>query len=457
MNSGKTYDIQNPKALLFSLCFVLMFAVMNGTMFNIAIPDIAESFNLLPSQVSWVMTGYIMVFAIGALIYGKLTDTIALKTLITFGLCVFSIGSLVGFMAPNYTTVLIARLIQAVGGAMIPAIAFIAPIRYFPNERGKILGIISSVMAFASGIGPIMGGVIGGFLNWQFLFLTSSLIIITLPLLRANLPQEETNFVKLDYLGAGLVAGFIVSLLIGITLSYPISFIFSVVFLILVVIRMKTAKNPFIPPKLFMNQSYVITIMVSFLAISCLFGLMFSVPIMLRDVYGLTTLQIGLTMFPGAMSAALIGRKGGQLVDQKGSRTVLLWSMLLLMTGFFIVSTTVGLDPIWMSLSLIFPMMCFPLVQSSGADTLASILKDRETGVGMGVFNLLIFVSGAISGAVVGITLDVFRPQVPANPIGILGEGAVFSNIFLVFMGLIFIGFLIFKTLFKTYVVKAES
>ncbi|MGP4073694.1 MFS transporter [Piscibacillus sp. B03] len=440
-------EIQNPKALLFSLCFVLMFSVMNGTMFNIAIPDIAEAFQLMPSEVSWVMTGYIMVYAVGALVYGKLTDTIALKSLITFGLVVFSFGSLLGFMAPNYGVVLLARIIQAIGGSMIPAIAFIAPIRYFPNERGKILGIISSVMAFASGIGPILGGVIGGFLSWQYLFLTSAFIIITLPFLRANLPDESTKFFKLDYLGGALVAGLIVTSLMGITLGQLWTFGIALLLLILVALRMKFAKDPFIPPRLFKNRNYVVTLVVSFIGVACLFGLMFSVPIMLRDVYELTTLQIGLAMFPGAMGAALIGRKGGQLVDQKGSRTIFLVSLLLLLTGFLIVSTTVGAHPVIFSLSLIFPMLCFPLVQSSGADILAGILSQKETGIGMGVFNLLNFVSGALSGALVGKVLDIYRPETPLNPFGVVGTGAVYSNIFITFMILILLGFILFKSL----------
>ncbi|WP_054754727.1 MFS transporter [Piscibacillus salipiscarius] len=208
---------------------------------------------------------------------------------------------------------------------------------------------------------------------------------------------------------------------------------------------MKKAKDPFIPPHLFKNSNYVVTLLVSFISVACLFGLMFSVPIMLRDVYELSTLQIGLAMFPGAMSAALIGRKGGQLVDQKGSRMIFLVSLLLLLTGFLVVSTTVGTHPVIFSLSLVFPMMCFPLVQSSGADLLAGILSQKETGVGMGVFNLLNFVSGALSGALVGKVLDIYRPDYPLNPLGVIDSGAVYSNVFIVFMVLILVGFIVFK------------
>ncbi|MGM8214288.1 MFS transporter [Bacillaceae bacterium W0354] len=439
----------NKKALLFSLCFVLMFSVMNGTMFNIAIPDIAEAFQLSASEVSWVMTGYIMVYSIGTLIYGKLADSIALKKLITFGLIVFSAGSVIGFFAPNYLFVLLARVIQAIGGSMIPAVALISPIRYFRNERGRVLGIISSVMAFASGIGPILGGTIAGFLDWQYLFLSSALIIITLPLLRKNLPDEEPKMFKLDYFGASLVAAFIVTTLMGITLGIGLALILSVLLFIAVILRMKTAKTPFIPPHLFKNRNYLAAIMTSFVAVFCLFGLMFSVPIMLRDVYNLTTMQIGLTMFPGAMSAALIGKKGGDLVDFIGSKKVFIYSLTFLSFGLLIVSSTVGVHPIYLCIALIFPMLCFPLVQASGADMLANILHDSETGVGMGVFNLLNFVSGAMSGAIVGKMIDLFSPKHPLNPLAKSGDGNIFSNVFLLFMFFVIIGVFIFRKIYK--------
>ncbi|PKR79359.1 MFS transporter [Halalkalibacillus sediminis] len=455
MEQEKAPDIKNPKALLFSLCFVLMFSVMNGTMFNIAIPDIAVAFDLLPSQVSWVMTGYIMIYSVGALIYGKLADTVAFKTLITFGLTVFTVGSLVGFIAPNYGFVLMARIIQAIGGSMIPAIAFLAPIRYFPKERGKVLGIISSVMAFASGIGPILGGTIAGLLDWQYLFLSSALIIVTLPLLRKNIPDEDTSNLKLDYFGASLVASTIVTLLMGITLSNPFSLIASLLFAIFAYIRMRLAKEPFIPPHLFENRNYVVAILTGFISVSCLFGLMFTVPILLRDVYELSTLQIGLVMFPGAMSAALIGRKGGSLVDQKGSRVIFAMSLFLLMSGLFIVSSTVGINPVLFSFMLVFPMMCFPLVQASGADILANILKNNETGVGMGVFNLLNFVSGALSGAIIGKILDVFRPDEAWNILALSGSSSVYSNVFLICSLFILIGLIFFKLLFSDTETKA--
>lgn len=436
--------VKNPRGLLISLCAVMMMSVMNGTMFNIAVPDIAETYHLMPSEVSWVMTGYIMVYAIGALTYGKLADFYPYRTLITYGLIIFSASSLFGFFAQNYAMVLAARVLQALGGAMIPALVFLAPLKYFKHERGRVLGIVASVMAFASGIGPIAGGFIAGFLDWRYLFLTSAAIIVTLPFLRKNLPQEEAKKGYIDFIGAALIAGFISTLLIGITLDMPLLFVASGLFLALNVWRMRTIAEPFIPTHLFKDVPYRTTIITSFLAVLCLFGMMFMLPIMFRDAYQMETMMIGLVLFPGAVSAALMGQKGGSLVDTKGNTFVLYTAMILLISGFLLLSFIVGAHPYVVGAAMIVAYMSFPLVQASSADILANILDDKETGVGMGVFNLINFISGALSGALIGKALDLYEPVSPLHGIGFQGDTAIYSNIFLFFAGIIAVGFVQF-------------
>ncbi|WP_052398947.1 MFS transporter [Geomicrobium sp. JCM 19039] len=211
-------DSQRKKKLVLLLAILLTFTVINGTMFNVTIPDIAETFGLLPSQVSWVMTGYILVYAIGSVMYGKLADMVPLKTLLTVGILLFSLGSVLGFLSPNYGTLLAARILQALGGAAIPALGFIIPSRYFDTDRGKVFGIISSTVAFASGVGPIAGGMIGGVLEWRYLFLVPATACLAIPLFRKWLPDERVHFQKIDYIGAILVSVFVSTLLLFVTL-----------------------------------------------------------------------------------------------------------------------------------------------------------------------------------------------------------------------------------------------
>lgn len=90
--------IQNKESLTYSpkiillICLALAFAVMNGTMFNIALPDVAETFALRTMQVSWMVTSFITVFALGTLIYGRLADLFPIRTLYTTGIALLALG-----------------------------------------------------------------------------------------------------------------------------------------------------------------------------------------------------------------------------------------------------------------------------------------------------------------------------------------------------------------------------
>jgi len=420
------------KNLVRLLALLLTFTVINGTMFNVTIPDIAESFNLMPSQVSWVMTGYILVYAIGSVMYGKLADVIPLKRLLTIGIILFSFGSILGFLSPNYTTLLFARILQALGGAAIPALGFIIPSRYFTHDRGKVFGIISSTVAFASGVGPIAGGLIGGFLDWRFLFLVPASAALAIPLFRRWLPDEEVRSQKIDYFGAVLVAIFVASLLLFVTMLIWSLLLISIIAFALLVFHINRVDSPFIDPVLLKNRRYTITIFTSFLGTSVMFGLIFVLPIMMRDLYDATTLGIGLLLFPGAMAAGIFGRFGGTLIDKKGSIYVLRIALLLVAIGVFFISVFTSSSLLLLGSAVFIAYIGFPLLQSATANLLSHMLTKEETGVGMGLFNLCNFISGAFSSAIFGSILDLEGMTFSINPLNAHGDHAIYSNLYLV-------------------------
>ncbi|UCZ51930.1 MFS transporter [Bacillus shivajii] len=424
-------DKKQKSNLTLLLCIILTFTVMNGTMFNVTIPDIAEEFNLLPSEVSWVMTGYILVFAVGSLMYGKLADIYPIKTLLTIGLILFAAGATLGLLSTNYPMLLAARILQAMGGATIPALAFIIPARFMPNERGKVFGIVSSTVAFASGVGPIAGGLIGGAFNWRLLFIFSILALLAIPLLRKWIPDEEKREGSIDIIGAILIALSVSSLLMFITSLNVWALIFSLIIFIVFAWRTSVVKEPFIQPAMLKNKYYATTIATSFLGTMAMFGMIFVIPIMARDIYDLNTIQIGLLLFPGAMAAGLIGQFGGKLVDQKGSYPVIRLAFLFVIAGTLLISTFTGF-PVWIiAISILVQYIAFPLIQSSTANLLTIVVPSNKTGVGIGLFNLLNFMSGAIASAVFGAYLDLQQANLSFNPLVSIGEHTIYANLFI--------------------------
>lgn len=284
-------------------CIILAFAVMNGTMFNVAIPDISESFQLTPSQVSWVITSFTTIFAIGTLVYGKLADYFPLRSLYTIGLSLFALGSFIGFLSPNYETLIAARILQAMGAAAVPPLSFLVPIRFFKPDKGKMFGFLASTIAFASGIGPIVGGTIGGLLDWRFIFLLSVTSAFAIPLFRKWFPNESWQQGKIDFIGAALVGLTVASLLFIITTVSWWAFIFFLLFFSLLVWRIHAVSYPFIDPHMLRIKKYTVTLLTSYLGNTIVFGLIFLLPIMLRGLYGLSMMEIGLILFPGAIAS----------------------------------------------------------------------------------------------------------------------------------------------------------
>jgi DHA2 family metal-tetracycline-proton antiporter-like MFS transporter len=401
-------------------------------MFNVAIPDIALEFSLLPSEVSWVMTGYILLFGLGSLFYGRLADHRSVRELITVGLLLLNAGSLLGFFSGAYAMVIAARLTQAAGGAAIPALAMLVATKYMPTEtRGRILGLIASTVALAAGIGPILGGFVAGTLNWRYLFLMTLVTILAIPSLRRMLPHDRREGSRFDYGGAFLAASGLSSLLFAFTRGSWLLIVSALALLSLFILHQERVHSPLVPPSIYRNRVFRNTVLVTFLAIGSTFAMMFMTPLMLSEINGSSVSTIGLVLFPGAMSAAFMGTAGGHLLDRKGSRFVVTCALLLAVAGYLLLSTFAGQRILFIAAVLIVGYVGFAFLQSSLPHAASGALPRELTGVGMGFYNLVFFMSGALSASVVGRILDVHTGTVCLNPLASCVPGWKYSNIYL--------------------------
>src|SRR2546421_4441516 len=180
----------NLKKLVPWIIYLIFFAVLNETVFNVSTPMIAKQFSLTPSGVSWMMTIFMVFFGIGSVIYGKLSDIYSLRSLIIIGIVIYNVASIMGFALQfSYPLVIVARAIQGIGASAIPALVFVVVARYFAeSERGKIFGFITSTVSLAIGLGPVIGGFVAGTFHWAYLFLIPLLILISIPFFRRELP-----------------------------------------------------------------------------------------------------------------------------------------------------------------------------------------------------------------------------------------------------------------------------
>lgn len=411
------------------LCSIVFFSVLNGTMFNVAVPDISRDYGLTASDVSWVITGYIIVFALAAVTYGKLADIYPIRRLLTIGLVLFNIGALLGYFTDNYVQLLIGRLVQASGGGAIPAMAMLVATRYFPvTSRGRVLGAVASTVAFAAGVGPVVGGYIAGHWHWRYLFLISLATLIAIYAARKLLPQESTRDERFDLLGGLLLGVGVTCLLLFVTRGIWFALPLSIILLALFNRHIRRIDNPFVSPDLLQNQRFRQGLISTFLSVSTVFGYFFSIPLLLREVHAVSTANIGLVIFPGALTAAVLGIVGGRLADRWGSVPVVHAGFGLLMLGYLLMAGLLSTGALTIMLLLIICYTGFAFVQSALAKTISMTLQSERAGVGMGLYNLTFFTAGAFGTSFVGTLLDQLDRFMPATE---YGPGVAYSGLFL--------------------------
>lgn len=396
-------NMTNIRKSVFWIYYVIFFAVLNESIFNVATPSIAKQFALSASGVSWVVTTFFIIFGLGTVIYGKLADIYSIKNLITIGIILYSLGSVAGFAFHSwFPAVIMARAIQGAGGSAIPALVFILVARFFTQEeRGKMFGIITSTVSFAIGIGPVLGGYIAGSWSWMYLFLMPLPILVSIPFFRRYLPAEQRKPGKLDGWGAVWLGVTVSALILFTTESQWAYAVVMVAALILFIVRIRRAREPFVEPGLFENTRYRNALLIGFLIFGTVMSAMFVTPLMLSKIYHLDTQQIGLVMFPGAFSAVIFGRVAGKMTVKRGSHFVVYLGLLLLAVSLVLVSASIG-GWVWsIALYLVILYVGFSLVQTALTESVTEVLDIEQMGVGMGLYNMASIVAGAIVTALV--------------------------------------------------------
>lgn len=403
--AGITLD---PKKTLPWIIFIIFFAVLNETVFNVSIPAIAEQFRLSTSAVSWVMTTFIIFFGVGSVIYGKLSDLFSLKSLIIFGVVVYAAGSVLGLSLQfSYPGVIAARAIQGAGASAIPALVTVLVARYIPAaERGRVFGAITSTVAFAIGVGPAIGGFVSASLHWSVLFAIPLFTLISIPFFARTLPGEARRPGKVDIPGAVLLAAGVGSLMLLLTFARWYLLVAALLFLAGFVADVLLAKEPFVDLALLRNAAFRKRVSAGFLVFAVVIGGAFVIPLMLSALHGLSTEQIGLVIFPGAMCAALLGTFGGRLADLRGNTFLITIGFALLVASLLALSVTLSSSAYLIAGALVLLYVGFNFTQTALFNSISQTLEDHETGVGMGLFNLVSFVSAAIGTSLVGKYLE---------------------------------------------------
>jgi MFS transporter, DHA2 family, metal-tetracycline-proton antiporter len=400
--------------LLLGITIVLV--IMNTMMFNLALPDVAVAYQLSASSTSWIVTGYSIVFAISSITYSRLSDFVPIRRLLIIGILSLSLAAIAGLFSNSFIMLLIVRLFQASGAGSIPALSLVLISRYVPiARRGKAMAMIMSAASLGLGLGPVVGGAIVEYLGWHILFVVTAVTLLLLPLYAVLIPKEKPRKGSFDALGALFVGIGVTGLLLYLTNHSLIALVSGLIALVLFVARIRSAKEPFVLPSLFLNRSYLTLGAVGIAAYLCSFATLFLMPQILVKQYSLSAIEAGLVIFPGSLLAMIVSRRVGRIIDAQGNGSIIRYIPLLVLASVVLFALFEGTS--YLSIMFIYILMSigFTFLSSSISNEMSRILLPSQIGSGLGLFQLLQFFSGAFGVATTASALAWQKELPPAN------------------------------------------
>ena len=213
----KTFE-KNKWPILLIVVMSTFMATLDSSIVNVALPQMARALDVDTAQIQLVVTSYLIVIVGIILIFGKLGDMLGKTRIFTFGIAMFTLGSLLCGIGSSFPVLIGARIIQAVGAAATMANNQGIITQVFPaTERGKALGLTGTSVALGSLVGPGLGGIIVGAASWEYIFLINVPVgVVVLFFAIKLLPRSNKKVTdRLDILGAALFMFSIVPLFVA--------------------------------------------------------------------------------------------------------------------------------------------------------------------------------------------------------------------------------------------------
>jgi MFS transporter, DHA2 family, metal-tetracycline-proton antiporter len=392
----------------------ILVTTLTGSMITVVLPIIRAEFAASAAQIGWVVTGYVLAYAIGVPLYGRISDLWGVRRVFVFGLLGFALGGLICALAPSLAVLVAGRTLQGIGGAAVPALASVAVAKVLPpGQRGGALGLTASSVGIGSSIGPIVGGIGGQLLGWRALFVGSLLLmLLVIPLAQRVLPNDgATGERRFDLLGGVLLGSSAALLLWGITQGQALgfaaaaswgSFVAAALSLAGFVWRIKRAEHPFVPPALFRHRAYVATLLVGFCAMLASLSALVFTPLLLVEVNGLAPGTAGLVLTPAAVVLALLSPLTGRLSDRIGGRPIIVAGLGIMALALLWLATVAGAAPLLVGVGMIGMGVGSACIQSPLNNAATTALPRDAMGGGMGIFVGTFFLGGGTGPALVG-------------------------------------------------------
>ncbi len=396
-------------AILFVGAFI---AVLNNTLLNIALPAIMQEFSVSPSAVQWLTTGYMLVNGIlipaSAFFIQKYTN----RRLYLMAMGLFTVGTALAIFAPTFLTLVIARMLQAAGSAlMMPLLMNIMLVSFPIEKRGTAMGFFGLVMIVAPAIGPTLSGWVLEHYTWRALFVivlpfTIAIFILAFFKLKNVMPTRDMVLDKLSITLSTIGFG---GILYGFSAagdqgwdhpSVYLTISIGAIALIWFITKQLRMKDPMLDFRIYRYPMFALASVISIILSISLFSAMILTPLYVQTVRGIGPLDAGLLMLPGAIIMGLMSPITGRLFDRYGPRALAVTGLTITVVMTYLLSR-LGVNDGYYYIMALYTIRMFGIsmvmmpIMTNGLNELPMHANPHGTALN----NTLQQVSGAIGSA----------------------------------------------------------
>ncbi|MFP8784116.1 MULTISPECIES: MDR family MFS transporter [Planococcus] len=397
-------------AILFTGAFV---AIFNQTLLNIALPEIMIDLSVDAATAQWLVTGYMLVNGILIPASAYLIQRYSNRAIFIVAMSLFSLGTLFAAVAPVFSILLIGRMVQASGAALMMPLLMNVMLAAFPIEkRGQAMGLFGMVMVVAPAIGPTLSGFIVQTYSWRILFLIV-LPIALIPLLLGIFKLKNLTFqnreLSLDPLSlvlsslgfGGILYGFSSAGSLGWeNPAVYLTIAVGIISLLIFTFRQLKLEEPLLELRVYKHPMFALSSIISVTLSMAMFSAMILMPIYIQTIKGISPIQSGLMMLPGALVMGVMSPVTGRLFDRFGAKVLALPGLAIVVFTTFLFSN-LSMETGYYEIMAIYTLRMFGIsmvmmpVMTNGLNQLP--MKSYPHGTAIN--NTLQQVSGAIGSA----------------------------------------------------------
>jgi EmrB/QacA subfamily drug resistance transporter len=416
----------SPWLVLSVLCLGFFMILLDTTIVNVAIPAISDKVYASLSDILWIINAYVLVYAVLLITAGRLGDLYGPKQLFMVGLVIFTGASVACGFAQNPTQLIVFRIIQGLGGALLtPQTLSVITMIFPPERRGAAFGVWGGVAGVATLAGPVLGGWLVTDFGWRWIFFVNVPVgIVALIGAAIVMPKLELNRRhRLDWLGTVLATASLFLITFGLIEGQshdwgkvwgPITIveiiIAGLVLLAAFLVQQWAGRNgePLVPFQIFRDRNFsVMNYVVASIAFGML-GLFLPLTIFLQSVLGLSALQAGLTTAPMSLISIFVAPLAGRYADRTGGKSVLFVGLTLFSTGMgvLIASSHEGVSRWHLLPGLIVAGFGLGMTFAPLQTVAMRNVEPRMAGAASGLINTTRQLGGVIGSAAVGALLQ---------------------------------------------------